>query len=358
MQSHWRSIHVNSITKISFFTAMFISVIALGVAKTKTSEEQITTPNSERTLTVYSSRNEELIKPVFDLFTKETGVNINYYTGKAGPLLQKIKSEGKKTRADVLLTVDAGNLWHAKQEGVLAKLTSKKLEENIPSEYRDSDGFWYGLSLRARTIVYSPDRVKKGELKSYEDLASPSWKGRLCLRTSKKVYNQSLVAMLIELHGEKKAQAVVEGWVANLATDVFSNDSKVVKAVDAGQCDVGIVNTYYFGRLLKKNPNIRAKLFWPNQSANGGVHVNVSGGAVVAASKNKKLATEFLEFVSSDKAQQLFASLNMEYPVKQDVVSDAFVQGWGKFEKSSLNLDYAGSRQVQAIKLMDRSKYK
>lgn len=312
---------------------------------------------SAETLTIYSSRNEELIKPVLDAFTKETGIKVNLYSGKAGLLSQKILSEGKNTPADVLLTVDAGNLWNAKEIGILQSIKSDSLEKNIASHYRDSEGYWYGLSLRGRTIVYSPQRVKKGELISYEDLSSPKWKGRLCLRTSKKVYNQSLVAMLIKEHGNKKAQGVVEGWVSNLATGVFTNDTKVIMAVDAGVCDVGIVNTYYFGRAVKKNPELKAKLFWPNQNDTG-LHVNISGGGVVKYSKNKKSAISFLEFVSSEKAQSLFASLNMEYPVNKSVKPDQFVQSWGVPKMSSLPVEYAGKLQGESIKLMDRAKYK
>lgn len=314
--------------------------------------------NKPKKLVVYSSRNEELIRPIFELFEKETGAKVEFYSGKPGPLLEKIKAEGKNTKADVLLTVDAGNLWHAKNEGVLEKVDSKKLGESIPPQYRDPANHWFGLSLRARTIVYNPERVRASELKTYEDLANPKWKSKLCLRTSKKVYNQSLVAMLIEQHGEEKTKGIVEGWVGNLATTVFSNDSKVIKAIAAGQCDVGIVNTYYFGRLQKKNPKIKAKIFWPNQLKDQGVHVNVSGGAVLKYAKNKDLAVKFLEFVATDKAQQLFASLNMEYPVKAGINIDEFVSRWGGFQKSGLNLDYAGKRQIQAIKLMDRAKYK
>lgn len=308
-------------------------------------------------IVVYTSRNEELIKPVFDMYTKETGVQVVYHTGKAGLLMQKILSEGKKTPADVLLTVDAGNLWAAKEKGILAPVESSVLNKNVDSRFRDPQGYWYGFSLRARTIVYNPDQVKVTELSSYEDLALPKWKDRLCLRTSKKVYNQSLVAMMIEQHGEAKTEGIVKGWVSNLATDVFSNDTKLIEAVAAGKCGVGVVNSYYFGRLVRKKPDLKAKLFWPDAKL-GGVHVNVSGGALVANSDNKKVATQFLEFLSSTKAQKMFASLNLEYPVSKSVDKDPLVQSWGSFEYSKLNLDFAGKRQIQAIKLMDRAKYR
>ena len=203
-------------------------------------------------LVVYSARKEHLIKPLFDAYTQKTGVEITYITDKAGPLLARLKAEGGNTPADILMTVDAGNLWHAASEGTLVALDSPLLEQQVPANLRDPDKRWFGLSMRARTIVYSTERVKPEELTTYEALADPRWKGRLCLRTSKKVYNQSLVAMMIARHGEEKTEKIVRGWVDNLATQPFSNDTRTMQAIEAGQCDVAIVNTYYFGRLQKK----------------------------------------------------------------------------------------------------------
>jgi iron(III) transport system substrate-binding protein len=200
---------------------------------------------------VYSARIDELIKPVFDQYTAKTGVKVKFITDKEAPLLARLKAEGENTPADLLITVDAGNLWQAEQEGVLKPLQSKVIDANIPSQYRSSTGAWTGLSLRARTIVYSTERVKPAELSTYEALADKNWEGRLCLRTSKKVYNQSLTATLIETHGAEKTEQLVKGWINNLATDVFADDTALLQAIDAGQCDVGVVNTYYFGRLHK-----------------------------------------------------------------------------------------------------------
>lgn len=306
---------------------------------------------------VYSARNEQLIKPLFDAYTKETGTEIKFVTGKAGPLLQRLKSEGANTPADILLTVDAGNLWQASNEGLLKPAKSGVLDKNIPSHLRDPDNQWVGLSVRARTIVYNTKNVKDGELSTYEDLASSKWKGRVCLRTSKKVYNQSLVAMMIAEHGVKKSEEIVKGWVANLATKPFSNDTKMMQAVAAGQCDVGIGNTYYFGRLQKKEPNIPLKLFWPNQDGNG-VHVNISGAGITKHAKNEKGALALLEWMSSAKAQNLFADSNMEYPANDSVKPSAMVAGWGDFKGNQINVTKAGELQVEAVKLMDRAGYK
>ncbi|MEA1888236.1 MAG: Fe(3+) ABC transporter substrate-binding protein [Pseudomonadota bacterium] len=309
------------------------------------------------TITVYSARKEHLIKPLFDAYTEKTGVKIQYITDKAGPLLARIKAEGRNTPADLFMTVDAGNLWQAAEKGVLAVTDSKILETNIPVHLRDPENRWFGLSVRARTIVYSTERIKDGELTTYEDLADAKWKGRLCLRTSKKVYNQSLVAMLIARHGEERTEQLVKGWVTNLATAPFSNDTKTMEAIAAGQCDVGIVNTYYFGRLKKKKPEIKLALFWPNQDSTG-VHVNVSGAGVTKHAKNRDAATKLLEWLSSPEAQGKFASLNMEYPVNPAVEADDVVKAWGEFKSDDLNVSSAGAMQTTAIKLMDRAGYR
>ena len=308
-------------------------------------------------LVVYSARKEHLIKPLFDAYTQETGVKITYITDKAGPLLARLKAEGDNTPADILMTVDAGNLWHAANEGTLAVLDSKPLEQQVPANLRDPDKRWFGLSMRARTIVYSPERVKPDELTTYEALADPRWKGRLCLRTSKKVYNQSLVAMMIARHGEEKTEKIVRGWVDNLATQPFSNDTKTIQAIEAGQCDVAIVNTYYFGRLQKKQPDLPLALFWPNQGK-GGVHVNVSGAGVTRHAKHPEAAVKLLEWLASPEAQQMFAGLNMEYPVNAKVAVDPLVATWGTFEPDQQNLATAGELQAAAVMLMDRAGYR
>lgn len=314
-------------------------------------------PLSAADLVVYSARNEQLIKPLFDAYEKETGQHIKFITDKEGPLLQRLKAEGENSPADLLITVDAGNLWQASEEGLLKPIKSQVLIENIPAYLRDPNNRWFGLSVRARTIVYNPERVKPAELSTYEDLGSPKWKNRLCLRTSKKVYNQSLVAMMIAEYGVSKTEQIIKSWVANLATDVFSDDTKLLEAINAGQCDVGIVNTYYFGRLIEKKPQAKLALFWPNQMTNG-VHVNVSGAGVTRYAKHVAEATKFLEWLSSEKAQKLFADVNLEYPANPKVAPDPIVAAWGKFRSNPLNVAKAGELQVEAIKLMDRVGYK
>lgn len=311
-----------------------------------------------KTLTVYSARNEQLIKPVFDAYEKETGVKIRYLTDKAPALMQKLMSEGKRSKADILLTVDAGNLWQASQNDLLQPIKSEILDAAIPSHLRDPNGLWFGLSLRARTIAYSTKRVKPEQLSSYEALGDKLWHKRLCLRTSKKVYNQSLVAMLISQYGEKKTKSIVSSWVNNLAAPVFANDTAVLEAIEAGRCDLGVVNSYYYARLLQKTPDLTVALFWPNK-AEGGTHVNVSGAGVLKHAPHPKLGQQFLEWLASSKAQALFAEVNQEFPVNPSVASSAaIVKDWGKFDQAPFNLNGAGRYQTQAIKLMDNAGYR
>lgn len=333
----------------SFYKTILFILLILGIYTPVTSYG--------REMVVYSARTQHLIKPVFDLYTRETGVTIKFITDAEPVLLQRIKAEGENTPADLLITVDAGNLWHAAREGILYPVNSGVLSNNIPGHLRDPENRWFGLSIRARTLVYSTNRLQPGELSTYEDLAAPRWKGRLVLRTAKKVYNQSLVAMLIKEHGPARTAEIVSGWVNNLAAPPFSNDTKVMEAIIAGQGDVGIVNTYYFGRLAKEVPGIPIALFWPNQSSSG-VHVNVSGAGVVAASKRKAAAIAFLEWLSTENAQQIFADVNMEYPVNPGVSVNPAVASWGTFKQNRTNLSNAGELQVAAIQLMDRAGYK
>lgn len=310
---------------------------------------------------VYSARNEQLIKPLFDAYTRETGVQVKFITDKEGPLMARLKAEGRNTPADLFLTVDAGNLWQAAQEDLLKPVNSKTLNANIPEHLRDPGNEWFGLSVRARTLVYNPNKVKPGELATYEDLANPRWKGRLCLRTSKKVYNQSLVAMMMTEHGEEKAEQIVKGWVANLATDPFPDDTKAMEAVAAGLCDVTVVNTYYFGRLMEKKPNLPLAIFWPNQTLKNkaaGVHVNVSGAGVAKYSKHEAGAVKLLEWLSSEKAQNLYADVNLEYPANPKVKADPVVNAWGGFKPNLINVAQAGALQAKAVMLMDRVGYK
>ncbi|MAT50319.1 MAG: Fe(3+) ABC transporter substrate-binding protein [Porticoccaceae bacterium] len=317
------------------------------------------TLHAEEEVVVYSARNEQLIKPLFDAYETASGVRVRFLTDKEGPLLARLKAEGVNTPADLLLTVDAGNLWQAARSGLLQPVDSTLLQERIPDHLRDPDNLWVGLSVRARTVVYNPDRVDPAELSTYAALADPQWRGRLCLRTSNKVYNQSLVAMLIAEQGEQEAERIVRGWVENLATPPFADDTAALKAVAAGQCDLTLVNTYYLGRLLKEDPALPLKIFWPNQGMeDSGVHVNISGGGITRHAKHPEAARRLLEWLASDEAQAAFAGENLEYPANPGVAVAPLVASWGEFRQSPLNVAFAGAHQAAAVKLMDRAGYR
>lgn len=328
-----------------FFCLVLLSSATMGLQAAEPAE-----------VVVYSARNEQLIKPVFDAYARETGVTITFVTDKEGPLLARLQSEGSNTPADMLITVDAGYLWQAKQEGLLQEVDSAALQAKIPEHLRDPDNQWFGLSVRARTLFYNPNQVKPEQLSTYQALADKQWQGRLCLRTSKKVYNQSLVAMMIAKDGEALTEQVVKGWVNNLAAPPFPDDTKLLEAVGAGLCAVGIANTYYYGRLMKDKPELPVKIFWPNQQAEG-VHVNIAGAGVTRHARHRRQAVKLLEWMASEKAQNLFADENMEYPVNPAVKPAKIVAAWGDFKSNALNVAKAGELQAEAVKLMDRAGY-
>ena len=308
-------------------------------------------------LTVYTSRQPQLIEPIVEQFTNETGIKVNLLSGNAQELMERIDIEGEDSPADIFMTVDAGVLWQAAERDILAKIDSEILNENIPAHLRDSKNEWFGLSKRARTIVFSSDQFKDNDFSTYEDLADPKWKGKLCLRTSKKVYNRSLIASMIDVYGFDKSKEVVSGWVSNLATEVFSNDTNALKAVSSGQCGVTIVNTYYLARLLDDPEYNNLSLFWANQSDRG-VHVNISGAGVVKTSKNKKNAVLLLEYLSSNKAQDFYASANKEYPVLIGAKIDESIENWGSFSEHTINVSKLGSLQKEAVFLAQEVGYK
>ena len=314
-------------------------------------------PSSDEVVTIYSSRNEQLIKPLLDKYTEETGVKIELVTDKTGPLMARLQAEGKNTPADMLLTVDAGNLWQAAEQGLLQPVTSTVLETNVPAKYRDPKGQWTGLSLRARTILYDPNKVEASQLSTYADLADPKWKGKLCLRTSKSVYNQSLVASMIENLGSDKTEQIIRGWVDNLATDVFTDDTSLLEAIAAGQCEVGLTNSYYYGRILDEKPGFPVQIFWANQDTTG-THVNISGAGVIANSDNPSGALKLIEWLSSDEAQGIYASSDKEFPVKEGVDKSELLKSWGEFKPDDINVQKFGSLQTQAIQMMDKAGYK
>lgn len=312
---------------------------------------------------LYSARKEALIKPLLDRFTQETGIEVNLVTGKADALLQRLKSEGANSPADVLLTVDAGNLHRAKDAGLTQVIESEVVTEAVPQTYRDPDGHWVGLSLRSRPILYVKDRVDPSELSTYEALADPKWKGRICIRSSSNVYNQSLVASLIFANGEEATEQWAEALVANMARPPMGGDRDQIKAAAAGECDIAVANTYYLAGMLasddpaEREPAEQMAVFWPNQDGRG-AHVNVSGAAVTAAAKHEAEAVQLIEFLLSQDSQAWYAEANGEYPVREGVAISPVLEAWGDFKADDLNLETLGELNDEAVRLMDRAGWK
>lgn len=305
-------------------------------------------------LVVYSAQKEPFVQPMLDAFTRETGIAVDVLTDQGPVLIERLAAEGAETRADVLLTVDAGNLHAAAARGLLRPLVSTALSANVPAVSRDPGKRWFGLSRRARAIVYAPGKVDPATLSTYAALADPEWRGKLCLRTSKNVYNQSLIATQIDHAGTAATEAMVRGWVANLAAAPLPDDTMAVRAVASGECGLAVVNMYYLARLKREDPNFGATVFWPDQKGNG-VHVNIFGGAVTAHSAHPAEAQRLLEWWSGEAAQRLLASNNLEYPINPKVDPDPILAAFGPFKADAIALDVAGARQAEAVKLMDRA---
>jgi iron(III) transport system substrate-binding protein len=317
---------------------------------------------------VYSARKEALIKPLLDEFSANTGIKVNLITGKADALLKRLQVEGSATPADLFITVDAGRLHRAKEAGMLKPVSIPTLEQRIPLELRDSAGYWYGLTLRARPIIYAKDRVTVNELSSYEALAQAQWEGRVCLRSSQSVYNQSLVAATINALGPEATQTWMQGMVNNLAKAPSGGDTDQLKAVAAGVCDVTIANTYYLARLINSSKPadqaVASKLavFWPNQMGAGvagrGAHFNVSGAGLTQHGKHPEQAQALLEYLASDLAQAWYADINNEYPVVEGVSASAALEGFGRYKMDPIALEILGQNNRQAVQLMDRAGWK
>ncbi|GIK96795.1 MAG: iron deficiency-induced protein A [Alphaproteobacteria bacterium] len=308
---------------------------------------------------VYTTRQEVLIRPLLDTFEQETGIRVNVVFAKEG-VIERMKSEGANSPADAILTADVGYMLQAKSEGLLQPVQSEVLNAAIPSQYRDPEGTWYGLALRARPIMYAKDRVDPSELSTYEDLADPKWKGRICIRSSSNIYNQSLVSSMIAAQGVEKVEEWAKGFVANFAREPAGGDRDQIMAVAAGECDIAIANTYYLAGMLsgddaaQKEAAQKVAVFWPNQDGRG-VHVNISGGGVTASAQHVDNAVKLLEFMVSDEAQKIYAEAVNEYPVKPGIPASDAVAGFGEYKADPLDLAVIGEHNVEAVRLMDRA---
>jgi iron(III) transport system substrate-binding protein len=331
-------------------TLLVISALATGLLGTATA--------FANEVNIYSARQEELIKPLLDNFSKDTGIKVNLITGKPDELISRLASEGRNSPADLLISTDVGRLYRAKTQGVLQSISSEALTGAIPAQLRDPAGQWYGLTMRARPIMYVPGKVNPAELSTYADLASPKWRGRICIRSSDNIYNQSMVAGVIAHEGAVAAEQWVKGLVANFARPPRGGDRDQISAAASGVCDIAIANTYYLGGMLADSEQHavaeKVKVFWPDQAGNG-VHVNISGAGVAAYAPNKANAVRLLEYMVTEQAQQWYAQQNHEYPVVEGVKTSDLLQGLGEFKADELNLDKLGELNGEAIRVMDRA---
>lgn len=320
-----------------------------------------TAQTRSQVLNLYSARHYDTDTAIYASFTQKTGIRVNLVEADADKLIERIKSEGANSPADVLITVDAGRLWRAQQAGILQPVSSRVLNQAIPAELRDPKGFWFGFSRRARVIMYNKDRVKPSELSTYEDLANSKWRGRLISRTSSHVYNLSLTGSVLAADGAARTEQWVRGLVANFARPPEGNDTAQIRAVAAGVADLTFVNTYYLPRLAKsskpEDQAVAAKIgvFFPNQGrGQRGTHVNISGGGVLKTSQNRAGAILFLEHLVSRQAQEIFARSNNEYPVLAGVPLDPILASYGTFRADRLNAAVFASLNGEALRLMDR----
>jgi iron(III) transport system substrate-binding protein len=318
---------------------------------------------SDGVVNVYSSRHYDSDDQIYQQFTETTGIEVNLIEGEADELIERIKNEGDNSPADVLVTVDAGRLWRAEEAGLFQPIDSEVLNSSIPENLRHPDGLWFGLTQRARVIVYNQDTVDPSDLSTYEALAEPQWKGRVCIRSSGNIYNQSLLGSMVASKGEAATEAWAKGLVENLAREPEGGDTDQIKAVAAGQCDVAIVNHYYWARLAKSeeatDQEVAAAtgIFFPNQEDRG-THVNISGAGVVATAPNPENAVTFIEYLATPEAQAIFAQSNNEYPVVEGVDIDPVVAEMGNFKVDDLNVAAYGPNNPEVVKIVDRSNWK
>lgn len=319
--------------------------------------------NAATEVNVYSARKEALIKPLLKRFTQQTGITVNLVTGKADALLKRLESEGRNTPADILITTDAGRLHRAHQANVLQSIQSKILDHVIPSIYREPQGYWYGLSVRARPIFYVKGKVNPANLSSYDDLAKPEFKRQICIRSSNNIYNQSLVASMIAANGIATTEKWATGLVKNMARPPRGGDRDQIRAAASGQCNIAVANTYYFAAMMagKKAKDKKAAskmaILWPNQTGRG-AHVNISGAGITKYAAHKENAILLLEFLANKESQKWYAENNHEYPIRKDVEASPLLKSWGKFKSDAINLSVLGKNNPDAVKLMDRAGWK
>ncbi len=314
---------------------------------------------ADGSVNVYSARHYDSDQAMYDAFTEQTGIEVNVLQGDSDQLIQRIKREGEASPADIMMTVDAGRLWRAEEEDIFAPVDSEVLNERLPESMRHPEGDWFGFSQRVRAIFYNPETIEPEQVDSYEKLADPSLKGKICIRSSNNIYNQSLLASMVEHHGEEGAEEWAQGVVDNMARDPEGGDRDQIKGVASGECDVAVANHYYYVRLLtsddadEREAAESVQILFPNQDDRG-AHVNVGGAGLVKGAPNHDNAVAFLEFLASDEAQELFAVGNHEFPVVEGVAVDEVLGSWGEFKKDEVNVSVLGENNPEAVKIFDR----
>ena len=318
----------------------------------------------EKVLNLYSARHYQTDEALYSDFTKQTGIKLNRIELGDEQLVQRLRTEGAASPADVVLLVDAARLWRAQVDGLFQPVESKVLNERIPANLRSNDGTWYGFSSRARVIVYDKTKVKPEDIDTYEELADPKNKGKVCTRSGSHPYMLSLIGSLIERDGEAKTEDWAKGVVANMARPPRGGDIDQIRGVATGECSIAVTNTYYFVRLLRshdpKDRDVASKvaLMWPNQSTTG-VHMNISGGGVARYAPHKENAIAFLEYLTSPKAQAYFANGNNEWPVvKGAVAENPELASLGTFKPENVSIAAIGKNQVAAQRILDRVGYR
>lgn len=326
--------------------------------KVEENKEETSEPVEAGVVNLYTDRHYDTDSELYKQFTEETGIEVNVIKGKGDELIERMKREDADTEADLLITADAGRLFRAKDAGLLQTVESDLVDANVPENLRDKDSTWIGLTMRGRVIVYAKDRVTPDMLSTYEDLTDPKWEGKILVRSSSNIYNQSLLASFIEVSGEEAAKAWAEGLVKNMAREPQGNDRAKATAVVAGEGDLAIMNTYYIGKMLNSdNPeevNVAQNVgvFFPNQETTG-THVNVSGAGLAKHSKNKENAVKLIEFLTSEKAQGEFSSANYEYPVNPNVEASELLKSWGEFKTQDINLSVLGENNLRAVEIFN-----
>lgn len=350
--------------KMRYFTSLLAigTLFLTGCLATDKSSE-VTESDVEQVVNIYTDRHYDVDAELYAEFENETGIKVNAVEGKTQELLERLEKEGDNSKADIYFTADIARLFQAKDAGFFQSSNSNVLEKNIPAHLRGEEGSWYGLTKRARVIVYSNERVTPEMLSTYEDLASEKWKGKIAVRSGSNVYNQSLLASIVANNGEEEALSWASAMVANMYQSPSGNDRDQVKAVYAGKADLAIVNTYYVGKLLSSDDELERKagesvsIYYPNQEGRG-AHVNVSGVGIVKSSPNKENAIKLIEFLSSEFAQTKLAEANFEYPVNPNVAASKMVASWGEFKEDTVALSKIGALNTTAIKVFDKAGWK